>query len=175
MNATSPSLAQIAARYEAALPPGTLFSFPVTVLDTALRTGAVPSWSVTLIPGWDDAQAKVSALGELHERLQSTLVVPTLRTERASYRDLLTAYGAGAAIDPLKLSLPAGSPYTPEMTRLWTTMRRYGTGETVWVLLEAAASSPTELPGGYEGLYTSVSNGLGAGFSTEQALSHALF
>lgn len=184
MNATSPSLAQSAARYEAALPPGTLFSFPVTALDTALRTGAVPSWSVTLIPGsssgghgygWDDAQAKVSALGELHERLQSTLVVPTLQTERASYTDLLTAYGAGAVIDPLTLSLPAGSPYAPDLSRLWTTMTRFGTGETVWVPLETAASSPTELPAGYDPLYTSVSNGLGAGFSTEQALSHALF
>ncbi len=184
MNATSPSLAEIAARYEAALPPGTRFSFPVTALDTALQTGAVPSWSVTLIPGsssgghgygWDDAQAKVSALGELHERLQSTLVVPTLRSERASYSDLLATYGAGAVIDPLTLSLPAGSPYTPDMTRLWTTMTRFGTGETVWVPLETAASSLTELPEGYDPLYTSVSNGLGAGFSTEQALSHALF
>ena len=182
MNATS-SLADVAARYEAALPPGTLFSFPVTALDTALEH-SVPSWSVTLIPGsssgghgygWDDAQAKVSALGELHERLQSTLVVPKLQTERASYTDLLATYGVGAVIDPLTLSLPAGSPYAPGMTRLWTTMTRFGTGEAVWVPLETAASSPTELPAGYEGLYTSVSNGLGAGFSTEQALSHALF
>ena len=184
MNTTSPSLTEIAARYEAALPPGTLFSFPVTTLDTALQTGAVPSWSVTLIPGspsgghgygWDDAQAQVSALGELHERLQSTLVVPTLPTERASYADLLVTYGAGAVIDPLTLSLPAGSPYTPELTRLWTTMTCFGTGEAVWVPLETAASSPTELPDGYDPLYTSVSNGLGAGFSTGQALSHALF
>ena len=176
----SPDLTEVAARYEAALPAGTLLSFPVTELD---QTG-VPSWSVTLIPGspsgghgygWSDAQAKVSALGELHERLQSQLVVPTLPTERASYAELVETYGERFVTDPLTLSLPAGSPYTPEMSRLWVSMTRFGTGETVWVPLETAASSPAELPTGYEPLYLSVSNGLGAGFSTEQALSHAVF
>ena len=173
-------LNQVAARYEAALPAGALLSFPVAQLD---ETG-VPSWSVTLIPGspsgghgygWSDVQAKVSALGELHERLQTQLVVPTLPTERASYHDLIQTYGEHFVADPLTLSLPAGSPYTPEMPRLWVTMTRFGTGETVWVPLETAASSPTELPTGYEPLYLSVSNGLGAGFSTQQALSHAVF
>ena len=176
----SPDLTEVAARYEAALPAGTLLSFSVTQLD---KTG-VPSWSVTLIPGspsgghgygWSDAQAKVSALGELHERLQSQLVVPTLPTERASYAELAETYGERFVTDPLTLSLPAGSPYTPEMSRLWVSMTRFGTGETVWVPLESAASSPAELPTGYEPLYLSVSNGLGAGFSTEQALSHAVF
>lgn len=47
---------------------------------------------------------------------------------------------------------------------------RNGGGGAVWVPPETAASSPTELPGGYDPLYTSVSNGPGAGFSTEQAL-----
>ncbi len=176
----TPDLNKVAARYEAALPAGTLLSFPVTQLDA---TG-VPSWSVTLIPGspsgghgygWGDAQAKVSALGELHERLQSQLVIPTLPTERASYAELIQTYGEQVVTDPLTLSLPAGSPYTPETPRLWVTMTRFGTGEAVWVPLETAASSPAELPTGYEPLYLSVSNGLGAGFSTEQALSHAVF
>ena len=173
-------LTEIAARYEAALPSGTLLSFPVIGLD---RTG-VPSWSVTLLPGspsgghgygWSDLQARVSALGELHERLQSQLVVPTLPIERASYVDLLNTYGENAVADPLTLSLPAGSPYTPDMPRLWVRMTRFGSGEAVWVPLEAAASSPAELPPGYDPLYLSVSNGLGAGFSREQALTHALF
>ena len=177
---STPDLNKVAARYEAALPAGTLLSFPVTELD---QTG-VPSWSVTLIPGspsgghgygWSDAQAKVSALGELHERLQSQLVIPTLPTERASYADLAKTYGDRSVTDPLALSLPAGSLYTPETPRLWVTMTRFGTGEAVWVPLETAASSPAELPTGYEPLYLSVSNGLGAGFSTEQALSHAVF
>ena len=79
------NLSEVAARYRAALPAGTLLSFPVTELD---ETG-VPSWSVTLLPGspsgghgygWARAQAEVSALGELHERLQSQLAVPTLPT-----------------------------------------------------------------------------------------------
>ncbi len=174
------ALTEVAARYEAALPAGTLLSFPVTELD---QTG-VPSWSVTLIPGspsgghgygWNDAQARVSALGELHERLQSQLVVPTLPTERAACGELVNVYGEKAVIDPLTLSLPAGSSYTPDMSRLWVKMTRFAAGEAVWVPLEAAASSPTELPGGYDPLYLSVSNGLGAGFSTKQALTHAVF
>lgn len=173
-------LTEIAARYEAALPTGTFFSFPVTKLD---KTG-IPSWSVTLIPGspggghgygWSEAQARVGALGELHERLQSRLVVPTLATERASYGELVKVYGERSVVDPLKLSLPAGSSYTPAMLRLWVKMTRFGTDEAVWAPLEAAASSPAELPDGYDPLYLSVSNGLGAGFSTERALSHALF
>lgn len=177
---TAPDLTEAAARYEAALPAGTLLSFPVTKLD---KTG-VPSWSVTLVPGtpsgghgygWSEAQARVSALGELHERLQSQRVVPTLPTQRASYHELLETYGERAVTDPLTLSLPAGSPYTPDTPRLWVTMHRFGTDEKVWVPLEAAASSPAELPVGYDPLYLSVSNGLGAGFRLEQALSHAVF
>ena len=180
----TPDLTEVAARYEAALPDGTLLSFPVTKLDQI----GVPSWSVTLIPGspsgghgygWSEAQARVGALGELHERLQSQLVVPTLPTERASYHDLSKTYGDRSVTDPLTLSLPAGSPYTPDMPRLWVKLTRFGTGEAVWVPLEAAASSPTELiaerPPGYDPLYLSVSNGLGAGFSTGQALTHAVF
>ncbi len=176
----TPDSTEVAALYKAALPAGTLLSFPVTKLD---QTG-VPSWSVTLVPGsssgghgygWSDGQAKVSALGELHERLQSQLVVPTLPTERASYHDLMRTYGERFVTDPLTLSLPAGSPYTPDMSRLWVRMTQLGTGEAVWILLEAATSSPTELPTGYDPLYLSVSNGLGAGFNNEQALTHALF
>lgn len=180
VTADAADLEHIVTRYKAALPAGTLLSFPVTNLD---ETG-VPSWSVTLIPGspsgghgygWSELQAQVGALGELHEKLQSQRVAPTLPTERASYRDLVETYGERAVTDPLTLSLPAGSPYTPEMTRLWVQMLRFGAGEAVWVPLEAAASSPAELPAGYIPLYTSVSNGLGAGFSTERALSHAVF
>ena len=116
MNATSPSLAQIAARYEAALPPGTLFSFPVTALDTALKTGAVPSWSVTLIPGsssgghgygWDDAQAKVSALGELHETHGEELgkILQAAHSDFSEIvRELGEKGGVAALLDPASTS-----------------------------------------------------------------------
>lgn len=105
--ATSDALNEVAARYQAALPSGTLLSFPVTALDTVFGKG-VPSWSVTLTPdspsgghgyGCEDVQARVSALGKLHERLQSTFQVPTLPTERASYRDLTRTYGTRTCND----------------------------------------------------------------------------
>lgn len=172
-------LTEAAARYEAALPEGTLWRFPVTRLDD---TG-VPSWSVTLLPGtpsgghgygWTDLKARVGALGELHERLQSALTVPKLPHERASYAELVRVYGPGSVLDPLTLCLEAGSPYTPEEPRLWTPMRRFRDGASVLVPSEAAASSPGELPEGYAGLILPISNGLGAGMSREGAVAHAL-
>ena len=52
-------------------------------------------------------------------------------------------------------------------------MRRYPEGER-WVLLEAAASSPSELPKGYTPLFLPVSNGLGAGLDLNRALCHGV-
>lgn len=173
------ALERAAACYEQALPPGRLWSFPVTDLD---QTG-VPSWSTTLIPGtasgghgygWSELKAKVSALGELHERLQSQLSVPKLRREAASYKDLLRLYGEAHVIDPLSLSLPAGSPYTPDQRLVWTTMRRWRNGAEVMVPLEAAASSGAEVEADPPALYLPVSNGLGAHLELRGALTHAL-
>ena len=91
-------------------------------------------------------------LGELHERVQSAA----------------------------HLAFPAGSLYTPDTHRRWVRAERVAARgalsgpSSVWLPLEAAASDPGELPEGYDALYPSVSNGLGAGFGTEQALTHAL-
>ena len=175
------TLEEVAARYKAALPEGTFFHFPITAMDVTAQAG-VCAWTNIFLPGplgggdgygLSDAEAEVGALGELHERLQSLWVVPTLETERASYNNLVEGYGADAVVDPVTLGLPAGSEYHPDMSRLWTQMRRYPEGSK-WVLLEAAASSPAELPEGYEPLLLPVSNGLGAGLNVTRALCHGV-
>lgn len=171
-------LEAVALRYQAALPAGRFFHFPITALD---HTG-VPAWSNVFLPGplgggdgygLTDAEAEVGALGELHERLQSLWVVPTLPRERATYKDLAATYGERQVVDPVTLGLPAGSSYTRDLPRLWVTMKRYPDGHA-WVPLEAAASSPAELPDGYVPLFLPVSNGLGAGLDVTRALCHSV-
>ena len=172
------SLTEVAERYKAALPAGTFFHFPITGLDRS----CVAAWSNVYLPGplgggdgygVTDAEAEVGTLGELHERLQSKWTVPRLRTEEASFTDMAEIYGADCVTNPVSLGLPAGSDYRPEQARLWVRAKRYPEGEK-WTLLEAIASSPTELPTGYTPLFVPVSNGLGAGLSKERALCHAV-
>ena len=172
------TLEKVARTYRAALPEGTFFHFPVTAID---HTGVL-SWSNIYLPGplgggdgygVTDVEAEVGALGELHERLQSSWVVPTLDMEESSFDDMVSTYGAEHVINPVTLGLPAGSDYASDMPRLWTKMRRYPEGER-WVLLEAAASSPSELPKDYTPLFLPVSNGLGAGLDLDRALCHGV-
>ncbi len=174
-----PGLEEVRDRYRAALPEGELWSFAVTALD---RTG-LPSWSVTQMPGFPDGghgygeselQAEIGALGEQHEKLQSRLTVPTFPIESASYNDLVSAYGEASVVDAVRLGLPAGSDYTPARGLRWVRLRRWSDGAERFVPLAAAASSASELPKGYRPLFLPVSNGLGAGFSLERALSHAV-
>ena len=176
------SLEEVIARYKAALPEGTFFHFPMTGVDTLLRDTGVRAWTNLYLPGplgggdgygLSDAEAEVGTLGELHERLQSLWVVPTLEREEGSFNDLKAAYGAAAVADPVTLGLPAGSDYRPDISRLWVKMQRYPEG-TKWALLEGAASSSAELPEGYEPLFLPVSNGLGAGLEGARGLCHGV-
>lgn len=171
------TLQNAASRYLRALPDGQVWCFPVTDLDP----GGVPSYSVTVLPGVSggghgygasELEAEVGALGELHERLQSSLHVPTLETELASYREMVSVYGEVGVLEPPHLPLDAGAPYTPHLPRHWLTVRRYPDDHEMFVPIEAVASSPSELPAGYTPLFQSVSNGLGAGFDTTRAVAH---
>ena len=173
------SLEEIIRRYKTALPEGTFFHFPISIRGE--HTG-VHSWVSTFLPGplgggagygLNAAQAEVGSLGELHERLQSLWVVPSLALEKGSYHDLTAAYGIDAVVNPVALGLPAGSPHHADQPRFWVEMQRYPEG-VKWVLLEAAASSPAELPAGYDPLFLPVSNGLGAGLNTARGLLHGL-
>ena len=175
-------LEEVRERYKAALPEGTFFHFPMTALGAALTPSGVRAWTSLFLPGplgggdgygLSDTEAEVGSLGELHERVQSLWVVPTLEKQRGSYNDLVDLYSADAVVDPVTLGLPAGCDYSPDKPRFWVQMQRYPEGSK-WVLLEAAASSPTELPEDYEPLFISVSNGLGAGLSVARGLCHGI-
>ncbi len=113
--------------------------------------------------------AAIGALGELAEQVIMADAVAALPLTWAGYDEL-----GDSAVDPVSLTLPAGSPYTPSMRRAWVPMTRHRTGEEVLVPVEFVASSGAGLPAGYEPLVTPISNGLGAGDSLERAVGHAL-
>ncbi len=172
------------ARYRAALALDDVHEFPLTPLDT---TG-IPVWTAaTWIDGdfvsgigygETDDRARIGAWGELAEGVMvARLAHRSGPTRRASYREL-TEVGE-AAVDPLRLRLPVGTDYTPDLERLWVQASRVapGTdadGQPVWLLLEEAAAHYGDLPDGYRPLYPPITNGLGAGDTRARALSHGL-
>lgn len=120
--------------------------------------------------------ARRGGLGELAEGVLSAGGVARLR-ERArtgSYRELLAAEGADRIADPRTLSLPAGSPWTPDLPLTWLPLQRVRTGEEVLVPVELVASEPGELPPGRTPLLTPITNGLGAGTDPVRPLAHGL-
>lgn len=166
--------------YRAALPAGRLLEFPVTAID---RIG-VPTWSVTFWPdqgsdagghgyGTTEEAAQLGAYGELSEVVHASAATRRLPIRQASYRELLAERGAEGVLDPLTLTLPAGSPYTADMPLLWLPIARWTTGATVLAPAEYVAFQAGDLPSA-DWLTTPITNGLGAGLSLEEALGHGL-
>ena len=119
--------------------------------------------------------ATVGALGEVAERVISADTLQHLPTVRAGYRQMVTDHGRSAVADPVSLTLPAGSDYTPDRPMVWVPSVRWRTGEQVWVPIEFIANDPSGLPAdGPPPLITPITNGLGAGDSIERAVGHAL-
>ena len=184
------------ARYRSALALDEVHEFALTPLDA---TG-IPVWTAaTWIDGEfvsgigygeTDDRARVGAWGELAEGVMVARLAHAALAEgddqrtagdremrRASYAEL-TAAGE-AAVDPLRLRLPVGTEYTPDMERLWVRAARVAPGrpedgEAVWMLLEEAAAHYGDLPDGYRPLYPPITNGLGAGDTRERALAHGM-
>ncbi len=176
------TLSQVADTYRSALPKGDAFEFSLTPLD---RVGQ-PLWAAGL---WGDssaffdgfgygetqAAAEVSAWGEVAENYFATHALRWLPRRYASYRTL-RARGIDA-VDPVSLCLDAGCDYTPDRMLCWIEARRYPTHEPVLVPVEAAAVSYQDIYPQAEQkswLMTPITNGLGAGFSLEQALAHGI-
>ena len=157
--------------------------FPITGLD---RTG-VPVWVALAWRGGEplatgvgygetDGRARTGMWGEMAEgaavhRLRG------LPARRASWREMEAS--GEAAVDPRRLRLPLGTDWTPDTPRLWTAARRVAPGaashgEPVWVLLDEAVAHTYNLPGGYDPLYTPITNGLGAGDTRARAAAHGL-
>lgn len=173
-----------ARRYRAALRPGLREAIDITGYDRA----GVPTVAVThALPGAPAAHgvgygvtvadATMGALGELAEEVLSERAFLALTPTRASYAELVGRRGVAGVVDPLTLVLPAGCDYTADRPLDWVPLRRWRTGEEVLVPVEFAASEPASLPaapppGGW--LTTAISNGRGAGDTTERAVAHGL-
>jgi ribosomal protein S12 methylthiotransferase accessory factor len=191
VTATAPDNAEgtaqrTAEQFLSALGPGRVIEFAVTDLDR-VGTPVWSSWRPGRSPGEKGdggigygptpSRARVGALGELVESASSGRTLRAAPREEGSFREVVRRHGPEAVVDPRLLGLPAGLPYDDDRPLQWLPMTRLGDGAEVLVPAELVASEPSDLPGapppgGW--LTTSVTNGLGAGTSREQAVRHAL-
>lgn len=107
--------------------------------------------------------ARVSAVMEGVERYSAEVHGRPLETARFS------ELGAGAAIDPADLVLPAGAD--PDAAIPWATGRDLATGEEVLVAAHAVFHP---LPPGSPRLFRTSTNGVASGNCLEEAVFHAL-
>jgi len=179
---TSLSLPQTLDLYRRGMPTREVHEFRLDALD---RLG-IPLWGVFAWAedgdfsdgygyGSDSVGAQVGAWGEVLENYWATASLRTMPRKTASYNELLDA--GEAAIDPVTLCLNAGVDYTPDTPIIWTTAKRWPSGKTVWVPLEAAAIMTSDIAAEIpyeEMLLHPITNGLGAGVTLEQAVAHGI-
>ena len=173
------------ARYVDAMPPGDLIAFPLTGLDTV----GIPVWTVAFFPddaslhglmpygvgyGLTDEAAILGSIGEAAEMLWPTLALRHASKITASYADLVRVHGQGAAVDPLLLCLPAGSPVDGDTVMDWVEARRKRDGVTVLVPIEYATDNSMSLTPGYHPFTKLITNGMGAGPDLDWAVGHGL-
>ncbi|HYO64697.1 MAG TPA: YcaO-like family protein, partial [Archangium sp.] len=166
--------------YARAMPPGELLLFRddaidrvgIPVVASSLRMKDGP-WITSHGYGATEEEGMVSAIGELAEEVFSERTLMTLPRFHGSYNELVRMRGSAGVADPLSLSLPAGSPYHPDMLLTWVEMQRLSTGERVLVPEEYVAIHPSQLHG-RSPLILPITNGQGAGLTREQAMAHAL-
>ncbi|HZH14601.1 MAG TPA: YcaO-like family protein [Archangium sp.] len=166
--------------YARAMPPGELLLFRddaidrvgIPVVASSLRMKDGP-WITSHGYGATEEEGMVSAIGELAEEVFSERTLMTLPRFHGSYNELVRTRGSAGVADPLTLSLPAGSPYHPDMLLTWVEMQRLSTGERVLVPEEYVAIHPSQLHG-RSPLILPITNGQGAGLTREQAMAHGL-
>lgn len=172
-------------RYLGSFPGGEVVEFPVVgldVLDAHLHSAALhasprhPGGS-GLGYGATPDEARTGALGEMAEAALSARALTGAPRVEASYAELVRKEGAGRVQDPRTLALEAGSAYDDDRVLQWLPTTRLRDGESVLVPAELIASGPGDLPGppppgGW--LTTVISNGQGAGFDVERAVTHAV-
>ncbi|WP_018334675.1 YcaO-like family protein [Actinomycetospora chiangmaiensis] len=175
----------VARAYTDALPPGDTDEFDlraadrtgvhVVAADFADPTGTWPrsgSFGYGLAPD----RARVAARAELAEEMLLAVHLRGLERTRDSYSALRARLGDDGVVDPVRLTLPAGTAFDPDAPRWWLPATRVRTGDTVLVPAEFAAAYPVDLPwqDPAERLTTVITNGCGAGDTVERALAHAL-
>ncbi len=177
----SDPLDAVAAAFRASLPEtAELSMFRIDGLD---RTAVPVVQANLLLPGqpistghgygFNAVEAEVGALGELCEEVHCARWLEAAPVQAASYAELLAARGAAAVIDPLRLCLPAGSPYDAEMRLHWVETMRWPSRESVLVPRDWIASHGFEIAGAPD-LITPITNGLGAGLELEHAIAHGV-
>ena len=160
--------------------------FPTYRLDTV----GVPSWWTVAAHdvgvsaghgyGGTDADARRAGWGEAAEIGLHSRHVAGLAHRRGSYRQLRTAEGADAVVDPPTLCLDAGCRYSPDAVLNWLPLQRLATGETVWVPADMVLRDRHLVPPGMtddapaDRLVTRMGNGMGAGDTLDRAISHGL-
>lgn len=179
--------------YRKYLPNGDLQIFDISTLDCIgipIYVAALHSSEVFLHNGvgygGDSTEALVGALGELSETYHFNKVLKTAATcESISYLEMVKQFGVDHVVDPLSLCLSAGYPYHEQLPLRWVLVNRFGDDAQCWMPREAVAfsgssynmhSTNVELQSSKAAarLFPSITCGLGAGLSIEQALSHSV-
>lgn len=136
--------------------------------------------------GQNAAESLVGALGELSETFHTFNTLKTAPAcEGTSYLEMVQFFGEEFVIDPLTLCLCAGFPYHHNLSLRWVQVKRYPDGAKCWIPKESVAFSKysyemhsqhvvkqNNVPSSK--LFPPITCGLGAGLSTEQALSHGI-
>jgi YcaO-like protein with predicted kinase domain len=122
-------------------------------------------------------EARTGALGEMAEMALSVRAHERVARLQGSYAELVGREGRDRVADPRTLCLEAGSAYDDARPLRWLPMTRLRDGERVLVPAELVASAPQDLPGdpppgGW--LTTVITNGQGAAFDADRAVTHAL-
>jgi len=170
---------QAIAAYAQALPEGELLEFstaPFDRLDLPCRTATFFARDGRTRGGagygFTDGQALVGAMGEMTEEFAASRAVLQWPRQRAAYQGMVQKQGLNGVCDPLTLCLDAGSGYTPDTPLEWVEVTRWTTGEPVRVPVEFVATYRGDV--GPNPLVTPITNGLGAGLTRAQAISHGL-
>ncbi len=152
------------------------------VLDVPLHSAVLPSspehpGGSGLGYGATREEARTGALGEMAEMALSVRAHQHGERLQASYAELTRREGADRVADPRTLCLEAGSDYDDDRPLQWLPMTRLRDGERALVPAELVASAPQDLPGdpppgGW--LTTVITNGQGAAFDADRAVTHAL-
>ncbi|WNG30277.1 hypothetical protein F0U62_44385 [Cystobacter fuscus] len=166
--------------YRAAFPPGELEMFRVDPIDrvgipavaASLRLKSGTQFS-TQGHGATQEESEASALGKLAESVFTGTALRAHTREKGTYRELARTRGPSGVVDPLKLCLPAGSPYHADMELTWVTVTRLTTGEKVLIPEEWVATRSGQLQGRMP-LIPPITHGQGTGPTHEQALTHGL-
>lgn len=171
-------------RYTASYPPG-VEDFAIEgldVLDVPLHSAFLTSspehpGGSGLGYGATREEARTGALGEMSEMALSIRAHAGVERVQGSYAELARRRGRDRVQDPRTLCLEAGSPYSDDRVLQWLPMTRTRDGEQVLVPAELVVSGPEELagdppPDGW--LTTVLTNGQGAAFDADRAVTHAL-